>query len=167
MSGRSGTKSTSSSRHERRLLELIDKADTIKRYERDAQRMWSGALDPVGFLKAASADAAIHLADLMTNGETDRIKLDACKDVLDRAGYGSTSKVSVTGSMRVDHDTSKAELINMILSSAKQVGIEVKDDAPELLPLPEPTVIDAEGRAEDFVEAPRGSDVDGSDVDEL
>lgn len=140
---RGATKHTAGSgSHESRLLALIDKADTIKRYQKDIKRMVSGSLDPAGFLKAASIDAAIHVVDIMTHGDTDRVRLDACQDILDRGGYGATTKHQVTGNVKVDHDTSKAELVNIVLSMAKQVGFPVRDAQPEL---PEGETIDVEG----------------------
>lgn len=141
--------------HESRLLTLIDKADTIKRYQKDIKRMMSGSLDPAGFLKAASVDAAIHVVDMMAHGDTDRVRLDACQDVLDRAGYGATTKHQVSGNVKVDHDTSKTELINIVLSMAKQVGFPVRDALPEL---PAGPTIDVEGAPAEAL-PPEGVDV--------
>lgn len=79
----------------------------------------------------------------MNSGENDKVRLEAAKDILDRAGYGKTHKVAIAGSINVDHDTSKMELVNLILSSARRAGIKVKDDAPvyEGLPAAKPAEV--------------------------
>jgi hypothetical protein len=154
MAGRTATKRATNRGHESRLLDLIDKADTIRRYDKDIKRMIAGSLDPVGFFKAASVDAAIHIVDMMTHGDSDRVRMDACKDVLDRGGYGATTKHQVTGNVKVDHDTSKAELVNIVMTMAKQVGFPVRDSLPEA---PAPQTIDVDSA---LVEAlpPKGVD---------
>lgn len=118
------------------LIDLIDKADTIERYEKLINKLNEGTLDTPGFLKALAPQAALELVHIMTNGENEKTRLDAAKDLLDRAGHGKTQKVAV-GHVHVDHTTSKRELINMVLSAARKAGINTvrkdDDEAPEVV----------------------------------
>lgn len=139
---------------EDRLISLIEAKDTILRYESLVKKIADGAKGIPDFFKAAALDAAIVTTDIMLTGENDKVRLEAAKDVLDRAGHGKTQKVSVSGSVQVDHDTSKLELMNMILASARKAGIKVRDDAPLLEARPADQVIDVTPREE----APVGVD---------
>jgi len=132
----SGSKADGASRQEDRLIALIEAKGTIERYEKHLKRMQKGTLDVTGFMKMAALDASIQLADLMFYGDSDKVRLEAAKEILDRAGYGKTQKVSVSGSVHVDHDTSKLELVNLILASAKKAGIKVKEEEPVFLTSP-------------------------------
>ncbi len=130
---------------EDRLIALIEAKGTIERYEQHLKKMQKGTLDVTGFMKAASIDASIQMADLMFYGDTDKVRLEAAKEILDRAGYGKTQKVSVSGNVHVDHDTSKLELINMIVSSARRAGLPVREAqvAPKVIDVTPPPAADA------------------------
>lgn len=119
---------TRASNSEDRLIHLIQSKGTIERYMHLVEKMEKGALDVNGYFKHAAVDAAINLTDLMHFGDSDKVRLEATKDILDRAGFNKTSKIAVAGSFHVDHDTSKMELVNLILSSARRAGIKVKDE---------------------------------------
>lgn len=122
------------------LHRLIDKADMIRRYSKFIKNMNTGTLEVPGFLKAVSQDAAFTVAQIMIDGDSDKVRLEAAKDILDRSGHTKTTKVSIAGQVNVDHDTSRLELINIIMSSVKKVGIKTKQDeefSPALAPKPE------------------------------
>lgn len=117
---------------EAHLLRLIDQADAIRRYGKHMVQMNKGTMQVPGFFRAVAHDAAMVMAQLMISGDSDKIKLEAAKDILDRAGHNKTTKMSIAGQMNVSHETSKLELINIIMSSAKKAGIRTKSD-PEFL----------------------------------
>jgi hypothetical protein len=125
-----------------RLIQLIESKDTIQRYEKLVERIAKGTLDVPGFIKEVSLDAAVQVADMMYSGENDKVRLEAAKDILDRAGYNKTAKIAIAGHLNVDHDTSKLELVNLILSSARRAGLKVKDDDPVFETTPAPATID-------------------------
>ena len=143
----SGDASHTANRQEDRLIRLIEAKKTIERYGALLERIEKGSMDVTGFFKAVSPDAALMLTDLMHSGESDKVRLEATKEVLDRGGFGKTQKIQVHGQLGVDHDTSKMELINMILSSARRAKLPVKESAEAL---PEKRVgptIDVESRS--------------------
>jgi len=109
------------------LINMIDKADTMKQYQALIEGMNAGTVSVPGFLKALSNNAVIELAHLLHNG-SEKVKMTAIQDILDRSGYGKTHKVSVGGKIEVDHETSRLELINMIMTSAGKLGLRGKDD---------------------------------------
>jgi hypothetical protein len=140
------SKRDAASRQEDRLIQLIEARDTIELYKRLLKKIEKGSLDVTGFMKAASVDAAVVTVNIMHGGENDKVRLEAAKEVMDRGGYGKTQKIALHGHLNVDHDTSKMELINLILSSARKSGlVKVRDDEP-LLSEPKPVgpVIDVE-----------------------
>lgn len=128
-----------------RMLDAVDQLDTIKRYEALCQKIGEGTLDVPGFIKSISHDAAMKIATLMLTAEQEKVQLEAAKDILDRAGYNKTNKFAVA-SVTIDHQTSKAELINLIMSSAKRAGITPKDkpavEVEEINVTPKPNAID-------------------------
>lgn len=78
-------------------------------------------------------DAALQVVHLMHSATDDKIKLAAATDILDRAGHGKTTKHQHGGVVTVDHQASKMELINLILSSARRAGIKTKDGGGQAL----------------------------------
>lgn len=141
------SKRDNASRQEDRLIALIEGADQIRRYEKILAKVADGEAGIPDLYKAAAADAFIVTVDIMHAGDSDKVRLEAAKDVLDRAGHGKTHKVQVGGQIHVDHDTSKLELINLIVSSAKRAGLPVKD-SPALPEPKEPETIDVTPAAE-------------------
>jgi hypothetical protein len=122
------------SRQEDRLIQLIEAKGTIERYETLLKKISDGSKGVPDFFKAATIDALVVTADIMLYGDSDKVRLEASKDILDRAGHNKTQKVSLSGSVQVDHDTSKMELINLIISSARRAGLPVRDS--DSLPAP-------------------------------
>jgi hypothetical protein len=146
------SKARSASLQEDRLIQLIEAKGTIKRYMAVTDKIADGTLGVPDFFKKAALDAAIVLADIMLYGENDKVKLEAARDILDRAGHGKTQKVAVSGHMTVDHDTSKLELMNLILASARRAGIKVKDDTQLLEDRPAGQTIDVAAEEPEEVE---------------
>lgn len=116
------------SRQEDRLISLIEAKGTIERYGKILKKIADGQAGVQDFLKAASIDALVVTADIMHFGDSDKVRLEASKDILDRAGHGKTQKVQIGGTVHVDHDTSKMELINLIVSSARRAGLPIKEE---------------------------------------
>jgi hypothetical protein len=133
------------------LLKLIDQKDTIKRYAELLEKVSRGTLDTPGFIKQISMDAALRVAHIMHTSPDEKVQLSAATEILDRAGVGRTTKVQVGGGLTVDHDTSKMELINLILSSAAKHGLKVKAESGPLLQARQVGAVDMEPG--DFVDA--------------
>lgn len=121
------------SNSEDRLIKLIDIADTLRRYDTLIKKVSKGSLDVPAFLKEVAMDAALQVVHLMNTSVDDKTRLAAATDVLDRAGHGKTTKHQHSGGITVDHQASKMELINMILSSAKRAGIKTKEETGTLM----------------------------------
>lgn len=123
-----GSRKRQATGSENRLIRLIEQADTIKRYEVLMRKISKGTLDVPAFLKEVSMDAALQVVHLMHSSNDEKVQLAAATDLLDRAGHGKTTKHQHGGVVTVDHQASKMELINLILSSARRAGIETKDE---------------------------------------
>jgi hypothetical protein len=118
---------------ESKLLNLIEQADTIKRYHGTLEKIAKGSLEVPGFIKEVSMNAALTVAHIMHTSTDEKVQLAAATDLLDRAGYNKSTKVQVGGTITVDHDASKMELINLILSSARRAGIKTAEEKEALL----------------------------------
>lgn len=129
----SGSRKHKASQIESRTLNLIERADTIRRYEALIKKISKGGLDVPAFLKEVSMDAALQVVHLMHNSVDEKVQLAAATDLLDRAGHGKTTKHQHNGLVTIDHQASKMELINLILSSAKRAGIKTKEETGALL----------------------------------
>lgn len=111
---------------EYRMIKMMERADKFQDYRHHFERLKKGSLDVPAFFGELSHEAMVVMIESM-RAEDPRLAFDAAKDVLDRAGHGKTQKIAV-GHVHVDHQTSKRELINMIMSSAKKAGLDVKDE---------------------------------------
>jgi hypothetical protein len=132
-------------KQEGRLINAIEKVDVLRRYDSFLQKMEKGTLDVPGFMKEVARNAAIKVAQIMDDEEAGaKVQLAAAQDILDRAGYNKTTKHLHAGLIgNVDVDSSKMELINIILSSAKKVGFRTEDPRGDVIakdqtPLPAP-----------------------------
>ena len=112
--------------HHDRLIDMVQSIDTLKKYQESYARLKKGSLDVPAFLQELSIEAVMVVAADLTSDDPDR-RSKAAKDVLDRAGHGKTQKIAV-GHMHVDRDTTKRELVNLVMSAAKRTGMAVKEE---------------------------------------
>ena len=84
--------------------------------------------DVQGFLEDCAPKMALELVNLALTGENEKIKLEAIKDMLDRAGHG---KITKTANINIDASQSKEALISFIKGARKELneeGIEIVED---------------------------------------
>jgi len=146
------------------LLGAIEKSDAIKRYDAFLQRFEKGTLDVPAFMREASKHAAVKVLHLMETAEEEKVQLAAAQDILDRAGFNKTTKHLHASIFQVDHEASKMELVNMILSSAKKVGVEVEDPRAATLERKEGVEESLPPDVVDIVATELGKDVSGADA---
>lgn len=126
-----GKKARVENSKEQSVVEAFDKRRTMKRYADLITRLMDGKIDVPSALQGASADAFVQILALMTDGDNDKIRLEAARDLLDRAGFTKTQKVAVAGA--IDTGAAKEELIATILGlSNKTKELEIiEDDSSE------------------------------------
>lgn len=108
------------------MVNAIDNRQVLSKYADWITALREGKTDVPGFLDKMSPDLMIELMTIAMTGK-DKIKLEAIRDMLDRAGYGKVNKVAVAGTL--DAKASKEELLSTILGLGKKTGtIDVVDD---------------------------------------
>lgn len=115
--------------YEDMMITAMDHKSTIIRYAKWLERLQRGAVDVNTFMNKVSPDLVIELLNIATGSTDKKVKLDAIKDFLDRAGYAKVNKVAIAGS--IDSNASKEELVNTILGLAPKANIEIVDDDKE------------------------------------
>lgn len=117
-------------RQEHAIITAIDNFGAIKKYEKLLVKL-ATTKDVNGFLQDIAPNIAAEMLMLATGDAPEKIKLEAFKDILDRAGYGKVTKHAVA---RFDASSSKDAIISSILGAKKdlgKVGIEIVDDDDE------------------------------------
>lgn len=108
-----------------------DNFTTLKRYGKLIERLDKNK-DVMAFLQGVSPSMIVELMDLATDPKIpSKVRLDAVKDILDRAGYGKVNKHAVA---TVNATDSKEALISMLLGTEKALnaeGIEIVHDEQE------------------------------------
>ena len=111
------------------VASVIDNKKILVKYAEWFEALREGKTDVAGFLEKVSPDILVEMMTLAITG-ADKIKLEACRDILDRAGYSKINKVAVAGTL--DAKASKEELLSTILGLGKKTGtIEVIDDVED------------------------------------
>lgn len=115
-------------RAEDRLAIAIDQKNVISKHIDLLERLAS-TKDVHDFLQGASPEMIAEIFILAKDPETPgKVKLEAARDILDRAGYTKVTKHAIA---RFDATTSKETIISSILGNAKileNAGIEIVDD---------------------------------------
>lgn len=112
---------------EDRMVDAIDQKRFLTKYADWIEKLQNGEVDVATFIHGVSPDAAIKLVGLaMGHDSTDKIKLAALQDLLDRAGFGKVQKLAVAN---VDPSQPKAQLQAMLEGLARKTkAIEIVDD---------------------------------------
>lgn len=155
---------------ENRLIRMLDTKRTLEKYDKLFTRMAEGSADAPAVFKEMANDAILVVGDLMLHSTNEKIQLEAAKDVLDRAGYNKTNKLAIAHAT-ISHETSRAELINIIMTSMRRVGKSMRgphfnctEAAADMLPAETPRNFDL-GRPNHNPE-PKVFDVESEPVDE-
>lgn len=108
------------------MAKYLDQKDSILKYKDLIERMEEGKMGIAQALDKLSPSMLLKILELTLNG-SDKVKLEAAKDLLDRAGYTKVNKVALRGA--IDTNASKEELISTILGmNDKTKAIEIVDD---------------------------------------
>jgi hypothetical protein len=108
------------------VTNAIDVKDTVMKYASFIQKLEENKIDVSGFLSKVSPDAIVKILSLMNSG-SEKVQLDAAKDILDRAGHSKVNKVAMAGTL--DPQASKAELISTVLGLSKKTGeLDIVED---------------------------------------
>lgn len=121
---------TDTNTNEDRIVELVDNVHVVRRMEKSLQKLHESG-DVQGFLSEISPQIAQSLALAALNGDSEKIRLEAQKDILDRAGYGRIQKHAIA---RVDVKDSKEAILAKIMGAQKDLkaaGIEIEEDDDE------------------------------------
>lgn len=109
------------------MAQAIDHKDALGRYERHIENL-AKTKDVNAFFGNIGPDMALQLMMIATSGETEKSRLEALKDLLDRAGFGKVNKHAVAS---ITPETSKETLMSLIMGANKELeksGIEIVDD---------------------------------------
>ena len=112
---------------ENHIAEMIDQKDALLRLKGQIARL-AKTKDVQSFIQDISPELAVEMSVIALSGESEKARLDALKDLLDRAGFGKVQKHAVA---RIDAKDSKEAIIAHIMGSKnelKKQGIEIVED---------------------------------------
>jgi hypothetical protein len=113
-------------RKEEAIIDALDQKNFLLKHANWIEQLQDGRINVEGFLGALAPDVAIKLAELAFGGESDKVRLDAIKDFLDRAGFSKVNKHAVAA---IDPNAPKEQLISLIEGLGKKnQDIEFVDD---------------------------------------
>lgn len=112
---------------EEAMIENLQDMEKLHKYRHYLQQLDKGSLDIPGFLKEISKQQLKNLLIISEMSNDEKVKVNIAQDLLDRAGYGKIAK-GVVAHSHMDANTTKRELVNMVMSAARTAGIKVKDD---------------------------------------
>lgn len=111
------------------MLSWIDQKRDVEKLIKLVESLQSGKQDVVGALQGLAPMALIELASILTDPkESSKVKIEAAKDVLDRAGFGKVQKHAVAA---VDASTPREAILALISGKSKEIEIVDDDDDSE------------------------------------
>lgn len=113
------------------MLELIDNKRAVEKLVNWVDKLQNAKTDVQSFFGGLAPEVAIELAAMIFNPKTsEKTKLAAVQDLLDRAGHGKVQKHALA---TVDASTSKEAILSLISGKAGKIpDIEIiDDDEPE------------------------------------
>jgi hypothetical protein len=111
------------------MVKLLDHKSILFKHAKWLEKLEKGRIDVGGFMGKVSPTLVVELLKIATGGDSEKVRLEAIKDFLDRAGYSKVNKVAIAGS--IDSSATKEELINTILGLSGKADIEIVDDETE------------------------------------
>lgn len=113
------------------FVEAYDAADLLVEYAKEIDDMRKGKIEVSEFLQTVSPQAILTILQAMTQSSKESVRVDAAKDLLDRAGHGKINKVAM-GTKNFSRSDPKEELLAHIMGfSATSDVIKVIDDEKE------------------------------------
>lgn len=106
-------------------IELIDAKDFLFENRHAVEKLNKGHVDVPGFLKEIAPGVLLKLAQIAMHGSTEKARLTALQDLLDRAGYSKVEKHAIAN---IDPSIPQEQLISMLEGIGKKTGaIEIED----------------------------------------
>jgi len=126
--GRGSEKSPQDSK-ESYMLEALDDLGVLRKHADYIDKLRRGMINPQQYLEGVSPEAAIQMTSMALNPETsEKVRLAALQDILDRAGYSKVQKHAIAS---VDANQPKEQLLSMLEGlNRKSKIIEIEDDEP-------------------------------------
>lgn len=117
---------------EDRWIDAIDEKKQIVKFMKYVDNLQQNKSDVQGFFQGLAPEAAISLMLMALSEKTsEKGKLDALKDILDRAGHGKVTKHAVAA---LDPTMSKEAILSILMGADKDLksaGVEIIDDDTE------------------------------------
>ena len=111
------------------MLELIDQKRNLEKIVKMVETLENGKQDVMGALQDMSPQMLIELASMAFNQkESSKVRLEAVKDWLDRAGFGKVNKHAIAP---VDASTPRDAILALITGKSKGADVEIVDDDTE------------------------------------
>lgn len=108
------------------IIDAIDMRNVLMKYSDYVDKLKTGKIDVQSFLGSVAPHVAIEMLKLALEGESEKVRLTAGQDLMDRAGYTKVQKF--VGAV-VDPRASEAQLISMIEGiNRKTKTIEIEED---------------------------------------
>ena len=108
------------------MVNSLDRVDLIRRHARAFEKLGEGTMDMPGFLRQLAPDMVFGLLETLSDVKvSQKLKSQIRQDLLDRAGHGKITK-AITLNAAVDPQTTKRELINLIMTKAKIAGVAIQ-----------------------------------------
>lgn len=113
---------------ENAMLDAIDQKRVIERYVDAIEKMQQGKLSPEQFMGKLAPDVLLQLLQIAVADPSSKMRLDAAKDFLDRAGLSAVKKMTL-GVGQIDPNAPRAQLEAQIEGLARKTrAIEIEDD---------------------------------------
>lgn len=111
------------------LVNWIDTQRELDRYQRNLEKLSEGTLDVPGFLKVIAPQMLKKLVYTLETCKDEKLRVGIAQDLLDRAGHGKIQKGAVLHQGVIDINTTKTELVNLVLGLSKKAGVKVKKES--------------------------------------
>lgn len=109
------------------LINAIDNRDFLLKHAKWIEKLQNGQIGVDQFLSQLAPEVALALAKEAFGADSAKIRVEAQKDLLDRAGFGKVQKHAIAA---IDPNAPKEELIALIEGLNKKTKtIEIVDDA--------------------------------------
>lgn len=121
-----GGKQVAGAKFENAIVDAMDMKEVLVKHATWVNKLRAGHIDASQFLQGLAPDVAVELLGIAMRGESEKTRLEAIKDFLDRAGLSKVNKIAMAS---VDASQPKEQLIAMVMGLAgKSKAIEITED---------------------------------------
>lgn len=116
---------------EDKMLEALDTRDAIRRFMEWKDKLAANKTDITGFFQGLAPDVAMELVlTAFDKKASEKTRLTAQQDILDRAGYGKVNKHAVLA--KADESQSTDAIMSLMRGASKDMpDIEIVDDTED------------------------------------